>query len=94
MTDNEVTLGEIYRSLQRLEAAFIAHQVDTRTKNHELVAKIQSLVAPMGAIDVRIATIEDRVEKLEPRVDTVVTNAAFIAGGIAVAGFVLSHLLR
>jgi len=90
MTENEVTLGEIYRSLQRLEAAFIAHQVDTRTKNHELVAKIQSLVAPMGAFDVRLSSVETRVEKLEPRVDSVVTNAAFIAGGIAAIGFLIT----
>lgn len=90
MTENEVTLGEIYRSLQRLEAAFVAHQQDSRTKNHELVAKIQSLVAPMGAFDVRLTTVETRVEKMEPRVDGVVVNAAFIAGGIATLGFLIS----
>lgn len=94
MTDQEVTLGEIYRSLQRLEAAFIAHQVDTRTKNHELVSKIQTLVGPLGAIDVRIANIEERVEKLEPRVDSVAINAAFMAGGIALLGFVVSMVWK
>lgn len=90
MTDQEVTLGEIYRSLQRLEAAFIAHQVDQRTKNHELIAKIQNVVGPLGIFDTRLSSVETRVEKLEPRVDSVVVHAAFVAGGIAALGFVIS----
>ena len=94
MTDNEVTLGEIYRSVQRLEAALITHQVDVRQKNHELVDKIQRLVAPMGAFDVRLHTVEDRVEKLEPRVDSVTTNAAFVAGGIAAIGFLITLIWK
>lgn len=94
MTDNEVTLGEIYRSLQRLEAAFIAHQLDTRAKNHELVDRIQKLITPMGAFDVRLTSVEQRVEKLEPRVDSAAVNAAFIAGGVSAIGFLISVIWK
>jgi hypothetical protein len=94
MTDQEVTLGEIYRSLQRLEAAFLAHQADTRTKNHELVAKIQEAIVPLGALHIRIESAEDRLDKLEPRVENAAINAAFMAGGIALLGFVISMVWK
>jgi hypothetical protein len=94
MTDQEVTLGEIYRSLQRLEAAFLTHQSDTRIKNHDLVAKIQEAIMPLGALHIRVQSAEDRLDKLEPRVDTVAVNAAFMAGGIALLGFVISMVWK
>lgn len=90
MTDQEVTLGEIYRSLQRLEAALIAHLADSRTRQLELTDKLES-IAPLS---VRVSVTEARLDKLEPKVDSSTVYAAWVAGGVAAIVFLVQVLWK
>lgn len=79
MTDQEVTIGEIYRAVTRLEIA---------------VGKTQDALAPLAALHERVKSTEDRLERVEPKLDSVAVNAGFIAGGVAVAGFLIQLLWK
>ena len=75
----DVTLGEMARSLARIENA---------------VTGLQQTVLPLGALTVRVDSIEARVEKIEPKVDRVIFNAATISGGVAAMAWLLSWLSK
>ena len=79
MTDNEVTLGEVYRGLQRVEMG-----------QRDLAARFDDL----GPLSVEVAATKLRLDKLEPRVDNVVINAAYVAGGVAAMAWLVSLIWK
>lgn len=80
MTDQQdVTLGEMARSLARIETA---------------VVTLQATVLPLGALMVRVEKAEDLLDKIEPKVDRVLFNAATISGGVAAIAWLLSWLSK
>lgn len=72
MTDQDVTIGEISRSVGRIEASMNA-----------LALAVQSGMTLQAAQGVKIDSEKERVDDLELKVDSLVTRSAFIAGGIS-----------
>jgi len=80
MTEQQdVTLGEMARSLERIEHAVIA---------------LQATVLPLGALTVRVDAAESRLDKIEPKVDSITFNAATTSGGVAAIAWLLSWLSK
>lgn len=71
----EVTLGEIYRTVQRLEAA---------------LSIVQMSVEPIPVLVVRVDTAEQEIRDLRTDVKAVRRDAAVVSGGIGVMGFLAS----
>lgn len=71
----EVTLGEIYRTVQRLEAA---------------LSTVQMSVEPIPVLVVRVDTAEQEIRDLRVDVKAVRRDAAVVSGGIGVMGFLAS----
>ena len=71
----EVTLGEIYRTVQRLEAA---------------LSTVQMSVEPIPVLVVRVDTAEQEIRDLRTDVKAVRRDAAVVSGGIGVMGFLAS----
>lgn len=71
----EVTLGEIYRTVQRLEAA---------------LSTVQMSVEPISVLVVRVDTAEQEIRDLRVDVKAVRRDAAVVSGGIGVMGFLAS----
>lgn len=72
---DDVTLGEIYRTVKRLEAALEA---------------VQQSVAPIPTLVVRVGAAEDDIEDLRNDMKAVRRDAAVVSGGIGVAAFIAS----
>lgn len=80
MTEQQdVTLGEMARSLARIEHAVFA---------------LQATVVPLGALMARMEKAEERLNKIEPKVDSVLFNAATVSGGVAGIAWLLSWLSK
>jgi hypothetical protein len=79
MTDNEVTLGEIYRTVTRLEL---------------VMADVSDKLEQVGPLVVRVTSAEVRLDKLEPTVHRTAFYAATVTGGIAVGSFLIALLLK
>lgn len=91
MTDNnDPTLWEIYRGMQRIESVLTSVQAQAQVDRHALRAEFQVFIGQHTELKGRVDSVEDRVDKIEPRTDSAVVNAAFVAGGIAAIGFVIS----
>lgn len=75
MTQDEVTLGEIYRTVQRLELA---------------VSAVQSSVEPIPVLVVRVAATEREIAELRMQMQAVRRDAAVVSGGIGVMAFLAS----
>ena len=75
MTDYEVTLGEIYRTVRRLEA---------------VLEGVQGSVEHIPTLVLRVSAVEDDVVELKTDMKTVRRDAAVMSGGIGVAAFLAS----
>ena len=75
MTDNEVTLGEIYRTVQRLE---------------EALRGVQESVSPIPGLVVRVQSSEDDIVELKTEMKSVRRDAAAVSGGIGALAFIAS----
>lgn len=71
-SDQDITLGEIGRSVDRIE----------KTVNN-LALSMQASMTLAAAHGVRIDTETKRTDELESKVDGLVTKSAYISGGIA-----------
>lgn len=72
---NEVTLGEIYRTVQRLES---------------LARAVQESVEPIPVLVVRVTNAEREIADLRTQMQSVRRDAAMVSGGIGVMGFIAS----
>lgn len=78
MADQDITLGEIGRSIDRIETA---------VKN--LAVQMQTVALLTSAHDIKLVTEKERVDDLEKKVDSLSTRAAYISGGVAgIAGLI------
>lgn len=83
-TGEDITLGEIGRSVDRIEATV-----------NNLALQVQAVVALTTAHGIKLDVESKRNDDLEVKVDTLATRSAYISGGVAaiVAGvnFLLGH---
>lgn len=70
-----VTLSEIYRTVQRLEAA---------------LKEVQEKVAPIPTLVVRVESAEDDITDLKGDMKSIRRDTAMVSGGIGMAAFVAS----
>jgi len=73
MTDMDITLGEVARTLVRLEA---------------MVTRLADSLATLSAVDARVANVESDLHALRSDVDRVTTRSAYISGGVSALAFV------
>jgi hypothetical protein len=71
----EITLGEIQRTLLRLEAG---------------QEKLTDAIAPLSGLQIRVHTAERDIEDLQTDVKGAMRGAATVSGGISVLAFVAS----
>lgn len=81
-SDQDVTLGEINRSVDRIE----------KTVN-SLALSMQAAMTLAAAQGVRIDTETKRTDALENKVDSLVAKSAYISGGIAALISAINFLL-
>lgn len=72
MTDQDITLGEIGRSVDRIEAMV-----------NSLSLNVQATTALVTAHNVKIDVEARRVDDLDKKVESLATRSAYISGGIA-----------
>lgn len=82
MEQQDITLGEISRSVDRIEATV-----------NNLALQVQAVVTLTTAHSIKLDVEGRRCDDLEKKVDTLQTRAAYISGGIAVLVSGLNYLL-
>lgn len=87
MADDAVTLGEVYRMIERVSVDLNALREDVKQRSHALNNSLQTMVAPMSALGVRMNNAEENIDKLDKKVDGVLQKSAMLSGGIGVVAF-------
>lgn len=72
MTDTDITLGEIGRSVDRIEATV-----------NNLALIVQATSSLTATHSVKLETAEKRTDEVEKKLDSLATRSAYISGGIA-----------
>lgn len=82
--ETDITLGEIGRSVDRIEATV-----------NNLALQVQAVVALTTAHTIKLDVEGKRTDELEAKVDALATRSAYISGGVAalIAGvnFLFGH---
>lgn len=98
---NDLSPGEIARTLERIEAAVVnlaqSSEVALATLGQELrdghrllVNRVNESVGPVAELKVRMDRAETDLMAIAADVKAVTARSAFISGGIAMIGFVAS----
>lgn len=80
-SEQEVTVGEIGRSVDRIEATV-----------NNLALQVQAVVGLTTAHSVKLDVETRRSDELEKKIDTLVSRSAYISGGIATLGMVANYI--
>ena len=75
MSEPEITLGEVVRTLQRLETT---------------VNRMADSLAQLATVDVRVTNAEDHIRQLREDVHAVNMKSAVISGGVSALAFMAS----
>lgn len=86
--DQGESLGEIGRSMKRLEVAFAAHQTESRARFHELANKINDALAPISVHGVQIESQQQAIGRLDTDMKAVTKDANRIAGAGAILAII------
>lgn len=81
MTEHDQTLGEIGRSVARIEGTV-----------RELSGQLSAFIGPMEALKVRMASAESDILDVSKKLDHIETRSAAIAGGVGVVAFILQFV--
>ena len=94
MTDNqEKSLGEIGRTLDRLELSMIEYQADSRTRFHDLADRITVALGPISTHTYQIENQQKTIDRLDGDVKAISTNAARVSGAIGTLTIVATVIL-
>lgn len=98
--DQGESLGEIGRSMKRLEAAFAVHQTESRARFHEIANRMNEALAPISVHTIQIenqqkaiSRIDEDVRAVDQRVTTVRVQSAWMSGGITGVGAFVNFLI-
>lgn len=80
-SEQEVTVGEIGRSVDRIEATV-----------NNLALQVQAVVGLTTAHSVKLDVETRRGDELEKKIDTLIARSAYISGGIATLGMVANYI--
>lgn len=90
--DNDKTLGEISRSVDRIETAVSELRADVRDRTHKLANDMHAMVAPLSALGIRMDVAERNIGELHTKVEGIEVKSAAIAGGIGVIAYILQFV--
>jgi chromosome segregation ATPase len=104
MTDEQLTLGEISRTLKRMESDFAEsnarHHAQIQATNaslSQLTTKMDEYIGPVAVLKKQAADAEQdikdirlEVKAIDTRVGDSAKNAAFLSGGISMLGFLFN----
>lgn len=83
MLEQDITLGEIGRSVDRIEATV-----------NNLAMQVQAVISLTTAHSVKLDFESRRSDELEKKVDSLNARSAYISGGIAVIAGALNYLFH
>lgn len=90
MTDEQITLGETYRLVERIDRRVAELSQEVRDRHHALANAMNEQIGPISVIKVRVDEAEGDIADLRGEMKDVKKDAAFLSGGISLAAFILS----
>lgn len=86
MTDNEVTIGEVYRLVERVERKVDETNAYAHTQAHQSRNEIQAVVTGIALLHAKDEEHAGALNAVNRRVDNIYRNAAWLAGTLS--GFI------
>lgn len=81
---DDLSLGEIGRSVTRIEAALVELRAEVRQRHHTLANSLTVAVAPISVHTIQIESQQKNLERLDEEVKDVTKQANIISGAGAV----------
>ena len=90
MTDEQITLGETYRLVERIDRRVAELSQEVRDRHHALSNTVNEQIGPLSVLKVRVDEAKNEIDDLRGEMKDVKKDAAFLSGGISLAAFILS----
>lgn len=94
-SEEELTTGEIKRSLKRIEDALGILQTEVRSRHHELANQMNVALAPIAELKVRMERCEadinglgKKFDELDTKIDSVQSRADRMSGAVGLAAVI------
>lgn len=88
MTDKDVTLGEIGRAVDRIEAQVGELRAEVRDRHHKMANDVNEVAVRASTLNIRMENAETNLERIDGEVKAVSTQAARISGAVGLIAFI------
>lgn len=90
MTDEQITIGEIYRLVRRTDERIEKFSEESVQRHHRLREDMQPMVRAITELQTEMKAAKEDIGELNDDMKNVRRDAAFLSGGISLGALLLS----